>query len=355
MEKPTVISLFSGGGGLDLGFEQAGFKTKVCVEIDKYCCATLRRNRRAWKVIERDINSVSSREILDTAGLDVGEATVVMGGSPCQSFSTLGKKKALEDPRGRLIREFIRVVEDTQPTAFVFENVPGLQSILKGKVLKEILAAFNKKVKYTTNHTVLNSADYGVPQARKRLFILGHRNGLKLEFPLQRYFKNGIGGEKWMSVKDTFKKMIEEGWDLNRSDNKVFKHSKEMINKMKLVEPGKNFWSLPLELRPPCWRNGKHLGKDTFGRIEANKPAPTIRTCGYNPTKGRYIHPFENRGLNTLEMAALQTFPKDYIFEGGLVHVGRQIGDAVPPLLAYRIAEHLYLQLKGKSATKQLR
>jgi len=345
--KPTVISLFTGAGGLDLGFEQAGYEIRVCVENDPVTCKTLRRNRPHWKIIEKDIRFVTTEEILEAAGLRAGEPTVVTGGPPCQPFSTLGKRKALEDPRGALLREFIRVVNEARPRVFLFENVPGLCSVNRGRILKELLEAFND-IGYNVNYDILNAADYGVPQVRKRLFILGSREGIKLEFPPKDHSKDGSGGlKKWVTVDEAFRKMVKEGWDFNRPDNKRMRHSREMIERMSLIKPGENFLSLPLEKRPPCWRNGRHQGKDTFGRIDPNAPAPTIRTCAYNPTKGRYIHPYENRGLSTLEMAVLQTFPKDYIFEGSLVKIGKQIGDAVPVLLARKIAEYILFQLNG--------
>jgi len=342
--KPTAISLFSGAGGLDLGFERAGFEIRLCVDIDLYCCKTLSLNRPAWNVVQADISRLSTSEILRLAGLSEG-FTVLTGGPPCQPFSTIGNRKALEDPRGALVREFIRVVDESRPRAFVFENVPGLTSVNQGKVLKDILESF-REIGYLTNQKVLNAADYGVPQTRKRLFILGSREGLWLEFPRPDYSQDGLAGKRWVTVGDAFRKMVQDGWDFKRRDNFGFHHTKEMMKKMALIKPGENFWSLPIHLRPPCWRNGKHLGKDTFGRIEMDKPGPTIRTCAYNPTKGKYIHPKENRGLNTLEMAALQTFPKNYTFSGGLIAVGRQIGDAVPPLLSYVIASHVLKQLK---------
>jgi len=329
---------------LDLGFVQAGFSIKVCVEIDPFCCNTLRHNRPSWKIIEKDITLVPTKEILEVAGISEGEATVVIGGPPCQPFSTLGKKKALEDPRGKLVLEYIRVIREARPKAFLFENVPGIKSVNRGRILTEVLEAFTE-LGYGVNYEIMNSADFGVPQLRRRLFIIGHRDGRRHIFPKGSHSKNGIRGKKWVTVGEAFQRLKDEIWDFNRPDNKVFRHSDEMKYRMSLIEPGKNFWSLPLDLRPPCWKNGKHLGKDTFGRMEADKPAPTIRTCAYNPTKGRYIHPFENRGLNTLEMAILQGFPKDYFFSGGLVQIGRQIGDAVPPPLAKALATSIIMQL----------
>ncbi len=343
---PTVISLFTGAGGLDLGFEQAGYEIRACVEMDSVACRTLRGNRPNWRIIERDICSVPTQEILEKAGLAEGEPTAVIGGPPCQSFSMLGKKEALDDPRGRLIHEFIRVVDEALPRVFLFENVTGLKSVENGKVLKELVDAF-LSINYTVNCHILNSADYGVPQLRKRIFLLGNRASSVLQFPQKDHSESGSPAE-WVTVEDAFRKIVEERWDLSRSDNRRMRHSPEMKKKMSLIRPGQNFWALPPEMRPNCWRNGKHLGKDTFGRIDPGKPSPTIRTCGYNPTKGRYIHPQENRGLSTLEMAVLQTFPKEYVFEGNLGQIGRQIGDAVPVLLARKIASCILAQLSSK-------
>lgn len=350
---PTVISLFTGAGGLDLGFEEAGYQVRTCVEIEAVACETLHKNRPQWRVIGRDIRLVSTEEMLETGGLKVGETTVVTGGPPCQPFSTLGKQRALDDPRGDLLREFIRVVDQARPLTFLFENVTGLKSVQKGKILKDLLDAF-EDIGYTTHPTILMAADFGVPQLRKRIFVLGSREKKVLDFPRADHSNNRSGLKKWVTVKDAFGRLHNEGWDLNRPDNKKMNHSVEMIQRMSLIKSGQNFWSLPLDKRPDCWKNGKHQGKDTFGRIDPNKPAPTIRTCAYNPTKGRYIHPYENRGLSTLEMAVLQTFPKDYRFAGNLCQVGRQIGDAVPPLLARRIAECLFVQLGNCAAQSTL-
>jgi len=341
--KPAAISLFSGAGGLDLGFEEAGFEIRLCVDIDAHCCKTLSLNRPHWKVVQADISKLSTSEILSRAGLSVGYP-VLYGGPPCQPFSTIGNRRALDDPRGAVVRDYIRIVKESKPQIFVFENVPGLASVDHGKVLSEILAAFSG-IGYSTNKKILNAANYGVPQTRKRLFILGSIDGFALDFPRGDYSEDGVSAKKWRTVRETMRMMKEEGWDIKRRDNMGFRHSEEMVKKMAMIKPGQNFWSLPLNLRPPCWRSGKHLGKDTFGRMELGKPAPTIRTCAYNPTKGKYIHPTENRGLNTLEMAALQTFPKNYHFDGGLIDVGRQIGDAVPPLLASRIAHQVKKQI----------
>ena len=128
------------------------------------------------------------------------------------------------------------------------------------------------------------------------------------------------------------------------------KHSDEMKHRMSLIKQGQNFKSLPMGMRPNCWKSGKHQGQDTFGRIEENKPSPTIRTAGYNPTKGKYIHPNENRGLNTMEMATLQTFPNDWKFstksgKPSIVSIGKQIGNAVPPLFSEALGKAIALQL----------
>lgn len=345
MSKYTVISLFTGAGGLDLGFKKNGYEIKLCVELDEVTCKTLKRNDTCLNVVQEDIRNIPTSKLLSMADLKKGETTIVIGGPPCQPFSNIGNRKALEDPRGALINEFLRVVNEAQPQLFLFENVPGLKSVKKGRVFKEILEAFGN-IGYTCNYAVLNSADFGVPQIRKRLFIIGNRDGYVIRFPKPDHSQDGKRLKKWVTVRNTFNKMIEDEWDVNRSDNKGMNHSERMINKMKLIKPGKNFHSLPMDLRPNCWKNGKHQGRDTFGRIEYDKPSLTIRTSAYNPTKGRYIHPIEHRGLTTMEMVALQTFPKDYYFEGNsIVKIGKQIGDAVPVLLSEKIAKKIKDQL----------
>lgn len=191
-----VISLYTGAGGLDYGLEAAGFETAVAIEMDKWCCNTLRHNRD-WPVIEDKVENVTSKVILGTAGLKKGEAGLLVGGPPCQPFSKAGywktgDSKRLNDPRAGTLTEYMRVLEDTLPHAFILENVFGLA--YKGKdeglvYLKERLEQINKKhkVKYNFNWKVINAADYGVPQIRERVFIVGARDGLDFNFPMPRF------------------------------------------------------------------------------------------------------------------------------------------------------------------------
>lgn len=341
-----LISLFTGAGGLDLGLEESGFQLRVCIENDKWCTETLKENKPNLPIINEDINDVSAREILEKAGLRVGETVLLSAGPPCQSFSMLGKKGGTNDPRGKLLFKTIDLIRDIKPLVFLVENVEGLGTMQKGKILKEAVKLFNFN-NYEVNYEVLNAANYGVPQKRKRVFILGYRKEKRLSFPEGLYGnkKNVENVKNWSTVEETLEKLYSHAGWAERSDNKGFRHSKEMVERMKMIEPGKNFKILPMHMRPKCWKNGKHQGADTFGRMKAGEPALTIRTSAYNPTKGRYIHPWENRGLTTLEMAALQTFPYEYRFKGPLVEIGKQIGNAVPPLLAKCIGESIIEQI----------
>ncbi len=177
-----VISLFSGAGGLDLGLKQAGFEMGVCAEIDPFSCATLRWNNPGWAVIERDLQLVSSKELMQTAGLRGTETALVVGGTPCQPFSNAGKQKGVDDPRGKLFHEFLRVVNDVKPKAFLLENVPNIVSVNKGKAFQAILAELHS-TGYKVAHKVLNAAEYGVPQRRRRIFFVGSRDGERFRFP----------------------------------------------------------------------------------------------------------------------------------------------------------------------------
>lgn len=193
-----VISLFSGAGGLDIGFEQAGFEVVVAVEADPSCCNTLRKNRPSLKVIEGDVSKITGAEILKSVGLKRSEAALVIGGPPCQSFSLAGKRMGLDDERGSMILEFSRLVKEILPKAFVMENVKGMLNWEKGRAIEAVLNEFrepvkyqNKKYTYDVSYSILNAVDYGVPQKRERLFIVGNRIGKDFKFPEPTHVKPG--------------------------------------------------------------------------------------------------------------------------------------------------------------------
>lgn len=377
-----VVSLFSGAGGLDIGLEESGFQTAVCIEYDADCRQTLRYNRPEWKLFEEevkiekgimktripgDIRDIDVEELLKYAGLKKGEVSLVVGGAPCQPFSNIGKKLGKSDEKnGDLFLEFVRMVKGIQPEAFIFENVVGITQLKHADVIKYMVNKF-KGLGYGISHTILNSANYGVPQRRERFFLIGIKGVKNPAFPFPTFFKDEkhFSGfvkdldevpfsafNKWVSVKDAFKRMPKK--QENRIDYALMNISDIVVNRMTYINQGENFKVLPMKLRPNCWKSGKHQGNDTFGRMIADLPSCTIRTAAYNPAKGQYIHPFENRGLSTFEMAVLQSFPFDWYFrcKGServtLVSGGKQIGNAVPPLLARALGAAIKKQLLSK-------
>lgn len=188
--KRKVISLFSGAGGMDIGFEEAGFRTVVAVEADKSCCETLRTNKPNLSIINQDITTVTTKEILLAGGLEPLEAALVIGGPPCQSFSLAGKRLGMDDKRGKLVLEFIRIVREALPVAFVMENVRGMANWSGGKAIEAILNEahrdihFNEKTyNYKITYKILNAVDYGASQFRERIFIVGNRIGRDFTFP----------------------------------------------------------------------------------------------------------------------------------------------------------------------------
>ena len=355
-----VISLFTGCGGLDIGLERAGFDVAACVEIDKDCWNTIEINRQwpIFKEYDGDITKVSTDELLAFSGLEIGEAALVVGGAPCQPFSNMGKKEGINNQQeGTLFQHFVRIVKETQPVGFIFENVSGFLHKKHGEIIEYMKTEFSR-LGYSSTVALLNAADYGVPQTRRRVFIMGRRDGLEVGLPLPKFSEHPKQTErhfeqaridlpweikKWVTVRDAFDSIPIEA--LDRPDCLGLKHSDEMKARMDHISGKMNFKQLPDHLKPNCWKTGKHQGADTFGRLQWDRPSVTIRTCAYNPSKGRYIHPVENRGLNTLEMASLQSFPLEWRFLGSLISVGRQIGNAVPPLLAKEIGNAMRDQL----------
>lgn len=384
-----VVSLFSGAGGLDIGLEKAGFSTQVCIENDVHCRETLKYNRPEWKVFESpiylengvmrerqpgDIRSISADEVLEFGNIEKGKVALVVGGAPCQPFSNIGRKEGRKDKvNGDLFQEFVRMVKGIEPWAFIFENVTGITQQRHHDVISYMRERFEGEG-YGISHAILNSADYGVPQRRERFFLVGIKGVEKPAFPLPSHYRDdetwnnftrnldcepNLKIKPWISVKTAFTKIPRNA--KSRSDYALMNISEKVVERMKLIDQGQNFKVLPLKMRPNCWKNGKHQGADTFGRLIADMPSVTIRTAAYNPAKGRYIHPYENRGLSTIEMAVLQDFPLDWKFKCHgrekitLVSGGKQIGNAVPPGLATALGLAIKKQLisKPKDGTKK--
>ncbi|MBP6964995.1 MAG: DNA cytosine methyltransferase [Armatimonadetes bacterium] len=354
-----VLSLFSGAGGLDLGLEMAGFDTVACVEIDPDCRATLAHNRPHWALasgcgesVKGDIRAITPEHLLEVGGLEIGEPALVVGGPPCQPFSNIGKKEGEADSvNGTLYADFLRVVAGCLPKALIFENVEGFSHGRNQRILGKMTGEL-KSLGYSLSSMTVNAADYGVPQQRRRFIILGYRGDrmpafpYPLNFPDERahaVFASRVGCRKpgpftpWVTVRDALRESSE--WDRSRRDYCLMNISEAVRERMTRIGIGENFKVLPHDMRPECWRSGKHQGHDTFGRMRLDRPAVTIRTAAYNPAKGMYIHPLEDRGLSTHEMAVFQSFPPEWEFvchgreRVTLVGAGRQIGNAVPPLL----------------------
>jgi DNA (cytosine-5)-methyltransferase 1 len=363
-EPLKVISLFSGAGGLDFGLEAAGFETAVCLEMDKWCCETLRKNRD-WPVIEDKVENVTSEKILETGNLKVGEAALLVGGPPCQPFSksgywVSGDASRLKDPRAKTLEEYMRVLEDTLPRAFILENVFGLA--YKGKdeglvYLREALERINrrKKTKYLFEWKVLNAAHYGVPQIRERVFIIGSREGESFDFPRQMFrleddnadldlFTAGLPRARnaWDALGD-----LDDPSD-SASESKVGGQWGDLLPS---IPEGQNY----------LWHTARGSGKALFGwrsrywsfllKLAKNKPSWTIQA-----QPGTAIGPFhwKNRRLTMREMARIQTFPDDVNVLGGSSNVQKQVGNAVPSLLAEVLGRAIRAQFLSQPITGPL-
>jgi DNA (cytosine-5)-methyltransferase 1 len=339
---PRVIELFAGCGGMALGFKEAGFRTVLANEWDKDACDTLRAN-----VTDRVLNC-AIQEIEQFPAADV-----VAGGPPCQGFSNLGERVP-NDPRNQLWRHYFRCVEQVLPKIFVLENVPPL---LKSAEYVE-MRRLAQELGYRIEGRVLNAADYGVPQTRKRAIIIGSRIG-EPTFPSPTHvdpLKRSLLNQhlpRWRTVRDAIGHLPLDptgiNWHIGRNP------TAKSLERYKSVPSGGNRWNLPSHLMPDCWKRKTKGGTDLFGRLWWDRPSVTIRTEFYKPEKGRYLHPVAHRPITHLEAALLQSFPDSLKFCGSKINVGIQIGNAVPPVLAFAIAEHVSIMLGGKLPASQIK
>jgi DNA (cytosine-5)-methyltransferase 1 len=334
----NAISLFSGAGGMDYGFEAAGFKTKVAVEFDHDCCQTLRKNRN-FAVIERDIMKVPTAEMLEAGQLKKGQVDLLFGGPPCQPFSKAGywargDSKRLEDPRANTLWAFMRVVEEALPRAFVLENVSGLAFSGKDEglqLLLERIKEINKKTKsnYRPVHRVLNAAGYGVPQIRERFFLVAARDGDGFSFPAPGF--EDRSNESPLLGLTPFRTAWDALGDLPESPNEDLEMRGKWAGLLPSIPEGQNY----------LWHTDRGGGLPLFGwrrrywsfllKLAKNRPSWTIQA-----QPGPAIGPFHwmNRRLSTRELCRIQTFPDDVEIVGSRTSVQKQVGNAVPSLLA---------------------
>jgi DNA (cytosine-5)-methyltransferase 1 len=347
-----AISLYTGVGGLDFGLEAAGIRTAVAVEMDPVACQAIRNNRR-WPILEGDIHGFSSKRILAEAGLRVGEADLLIGGPPCQPFSksgywARGDSLRLDDPRSNTLAAYLRVLRDTKPKVFLLENVPGLAFKGKSEGLDLLLQGIrqinlDRRTNYRVAYATLNAVDYGVPQSRERVFLVGSRDGTLFEFPKPTHMspeaEGLIGGREpyhsaWDAIGDLSGDADEPGIQVAGRWGAL----------LPSIPEGQNYlWHTP--------RNG---GLPLFGwrtrywsfllKLAKTRPSWTIQA-----QPGPYVGPFhwDNRRLTTRELCRLQTFPDGLHFTSSRNETQRLLGNAVPSLLAEVLAREIRGQLLG--------
>jgi DNA (cytosine-5)-methyltransferase 1 len=338
------IDIFSGAGGLSLGAENAGIKIGLAVEKDPAAAKTFSRNHPGVTILCEDISGIDPKTYINE------KPFIVFGGPPCQGFSTSNTKTRTSDNlNNQLFYEFVRFVEELQPEWFLFENVEGITTFNGGETVEKIKSCF-KKIGYDTSEEVLYASDFGVPQHRNRFFMVGNRIGKTFEFPAKNNRKvtveeaisdlpDLINGDKFSEL--PYKKELQDVGDYARfmrtksataTQNLVSKNEDYVINRYRHIKQGQNWKAIPQELMGN-YANVNNCHSGIYKRLDPSIPSVVIS----NYRKNMLIHPFQDRGLSVREAARLQSFPDHFEFEGTLMHVQQQIGNAVPPLLAEAI------------------
>ncbi|MBS3942791.1 MAG: DNA cytosine methyltransferase [Dethiobacter sp.] len=360
-----LVDLFCGAGGMTLGFTQAfghHFKPVWANDFNKYCVDTYNFNFGDHCVLG-DIN-----EVLANPKIEIPKADLVVGGPPCQGFSLLNKKRK-GDPRNQLWRPYLDVVKHCEAKVFVIENVPQL---LGSDEHDEIIQTA-EKLGFKTISAKMCAADYGVPQTRHRAVIIGAKVYPSIIFPPRKTHLNPYAGlqselnislqndmflqspQRWRNVRDAIADLPSpEGTSIRNVPPPLDLHfgrtpTPLSVQRYKAIpNEGMNRFDLQRvapELTPDCWIRKESGGTDLFGRLWWDKPAFTIRTEFYKPEKGRYLHPEQHRPITHREAARLQSFPDSFVFTGSKIEIAKQIGNAVPPLMAARIADIVYVLL----------
>jgi DNA (cytosine-5)-methyltransferase 1 len=350
VKKLNAIDLFAGGGGLSVGLRQAGFNVVGAVENNRSAIATYAANFPGTKIWTDDIRKVNGEDL--RAILKRGKLDLLAGCPPCQGFTSLTRKYKREDPRNSLILEMLRIVEEIEPRAIMMENVPGLAE--RGRRLLTPFLERLRELGYIVNMNVLQVADYGVPQFRRRLVLLAGR-GFPIPLPNSTHSKDGRGKPRWNTVRDaigafpapvtfydakTSASVLTLSWHVVRNISELNKA------RLKATQPGANRNKLPEALRPPCHRGLNRGFTNVYGRMEWDQVAPTITGGCTTLSKGRFGHPEQDRTISVREAATLQTFPNDYLFATDYIdQVCAIIGNALPCEFAAKIAAQCWCSL----------
>ena len=381
--SPTAIDLFCGAGGLSEGLRQAGISPVAGVDFDKHAIATYRHNHPNVPVVEGDVAEVTGEQLMELAG--TREIDLIAGGPSCQGFSTHGKRMQ-DDPRNFLFKHFVRLVDEIQPKMFLMENVRGMLTYGKGAFRRQIEAAFDE-IGYRTDFAQVLAADYGVPQLRHRILFIGTRvDDIELSFPPRTHGADGEPGLKpYVTVEEAIGDLPLMGDDYNRNmrpyacapqnpyqvycrkgaPEYVTLHvgrplSAQAQSLADHIGQGEGLRAVPVDVLPARFKKMRTISSGAlrrdcttlYHRLHPAKPSYTI-TCNYkNVASGPFLHPWEDRAISHREAARLMSFPDRYQFVGA--SFPRQIGNAVPPLLARAIGEEIVKMLShaGKNRSR---
>lgn len=362
-----VISLFSGAMGLDIGLGQAGLNVRIGQDFNPACVSTMKKN--GHDVIEGDIRDIQPSVFLDATHLSPGEPFLVCGGPPCQPFSTAGKRLGINDPRGSLFMDFIRMIDHIRPRFFIMENVKGIMSASlrsdtrtvatepspsqeqqqhAATVLDVILSEF-EKLGYKTVHGVLNAVNYGVPQFRERFILIGSRDNEEVFLPLPTHFQMHQDADyRWRTLQDCIK-------DLEYDCGDYTPFSKTRLDYLRMVPEGGNWRDLPPESIKQAMGGAVNGGNTGFyRRLSFSQPSPTLVT---SPTQKATMmcHPTQDRPLSIREYARIQQFPDDWEFTGTTAAKYKQIGNAVPVGLANALGKSIIAVANGNAQVQTKR
>ena len=343
MTDTRSISLFSGAMGLDLGLMQSGIRIEVGQDFDTVCIETMREN--GYKGIAGDVREISSADMLNACNMVVGEPFLICGGPPCQPFSTAGRRLGINDPRGSLFKEFVRMIDEIRPRFFVMENVKGLiSSMLKDeggvstntKVLDIILEEF-ARLNYKTVYGVLDAVNYGVPQFRERFILIGSRDNESVFLPAPTHFHiHQNVNYRWKTLEDTIR-------DLEEALGECAEFSESRLKYLRMIPEGGNWRNLPPEVVEQAMGGAYKSGGGKVGfyrRLSYSQPSPTVVTSPVQKAT-MMCHPIKDRPLSVAEYARIQQFPDDWKIIGTVSDKYKQIGNAVPVGLARAIGETL--------------